>query len=51
MKTILLSSVVAVAIAFIAHSVLINRFQVDSRTAFTTEGARLSTGETASMTN
>jgi len=51
MKTFLLSSVVGIAIAFAAYSILMNRFQVDSKTAFTTEGARLTTGEAASMTN
>ena len=51
MKTFLLSSIVGIAIAFAAYSVLMNRFQVDSRTAFTTEGARLTAGEAESMTN
>ncbi len=51
MKTFLLSSIVGIAIAFAAYSVLMNSFQVDSKTAFTTEGARLTTVEAGSMTN
>jgi cytosine/uracil/thiamine/allantoin permease len=51
MKVFLISSIVGIAIAFAAYSVLMSRFQVDSQTAFTTEGARLSTGEAASATN
>lgn len=51
MKAFLLSAIVAVAIAFASYSVLNNRFQVDSKTAFTTEGARPSTGEVTSATN
>lgn len=51
MKVFLLSSVVAIAVAFIAHSVLINNFQVDSKTAFTTSGARPSVADAESMTN
>lgn len=51
MQTFLLSSIVGIAIAFAAYLVLMNSFQVDSKTAFTTEGARLSTGEAEAMTN
>jgi hypothetical protein len=49
MKVFLLSSAVAIAVAFIAHSVLINNFQMDSKTAFTTGGARPTVAEP--MTN
>jgi len=51
MKAFLISSIVGVAIAFAAYSVLTTNFQVDSMTAFTTEGARLTSGEAEAMTN
>ena len=51
MKVFLLASIVAIAIAFVAHSVLVNRFQIDSQTAFTTEGARLTAAETEPTAN
>ncbi len=45
MKTFLIACVAVVAIAFIAGNVLNSVFQEDSRTAFSTEGARVSEGE------
>ena len=41
MKAFALSVIVAIAVAFGAAVVLNDNFQVDSPTAFTTEGARI----------
>ena len=48
MKVFLMSAVAIVAISLGAANVLNGQFQTDSKTAYTTEGLRLSTGDAAS---
>lgn len=51
MKAFLTAAVVILAISIGASVVLDGQFQTDSTAAFTTEGARLSTGEAEPATN
>ena len=51
MRVFLLAAITVVAIAFGADIILDQAFQMDSETAFTTEGARLSTSEVGTQSN
>jgi|AntRauMFilla1563_2_1112583.scaffolds.fasta_scaffold31134_2 EamA domain-containing membrane protein RarD len=51
MKAFLFAICAAVALSFGAYFVLNSQFQADSTAAFTTEGARLSTGEVVPALN
>jgi hypothetical protein len=51
MKSFLLAAICIVVIGYGASVVLNDNFQADSTAVFTTEGARLSTGEAEASTN
>jgi hypothetical protein len=51
MKSFLLAAIATVAVSFGAYFILNGQFQSNSMSAFTTEGVRLSTDETAPSTN
>jgi hypothetical protein len=51
MKSFLLAAIGVIAIAIASAFVLNDRFQMDSATAFTTEGARITPADQISETN